>query len=80
MLVLSFLLFSCVEFEGKFAMDDDGDGTPDVLEGVETNDADVNVNALMVIMAIFVVVILLFIARLRRGGPGDLTALDQQHL
>ena len=61
-------------------MDDDGDGTPDVLEGVETNDADVNVNALMVIMAIFVVVILLFIARLRRGGPGDLTALDQQHL
>lgn len=61
-------------------MDDDGDGTPDVLEGSEDGDADVNVNALMVVIALFVVVALLFVARLRRGGPGDLTSLDQQHL
>jgi len=61
-------------------MDDDGDGTPDVLEGTETNDADVDVNGLMVVLALFVVVALLFFARLRRGGPGDLTSLDQQHL
>ena len=61
-------------------MDDDGDGTPDVLEGSESGDADVNVNALMVVIALFVVVALLFFARLRRGGPGDLTSLDQQHL
>ena len=61
-------------------MDDDGDGTPDVLEGVEASDDDVNVNALMVVIALSAVVILLFFARLRRGGPGDLTALDQKHL
>ena len=61
-------------------MDDDGDGTPDVLEGSESGDADVNVNALMVVISLFVVVALLFFARLRRGGPGDLTSLDQQHL
>ena len=61
-------------------MDDDGDGTPDMLEGVDDDDADVNVNALMVVLALFVVVALLFFARLRRGGPGDLTSLDQQHL
>ncbi|MBH35106.1 MAG: hypothetical protein CMB74_06650 [Euryarchaeota archaeon] len=61
-------------------MDDDGDGTPDVLEGVETSDADVNLNALLLVAAIFVVVFLLFLARLRRGGPGDLTSLDQRHL
>jgi hypothetical protein len=60
-------------------MDDDGDGTPDVLEGTETTDGDVNVNGLMVVIAIFVLVALLFFARLRRGGPGDLTSLDQQH-
>ena len=61
-------------------MDDDGDGTPDVLEGADTRDDDINVNALMVVLALFVVVALLFFARLRRGGPGDLTSLDQQHL
>ena len=61
-------------------MDDDGDGTPDVLEGVESNDGDVNVNGLMVVFALFVVIALLFFARLRRGGPGDLTSLDQKHL
>ena len=61
-------------------MDDDGDGTPDVLEGVETSDGDVNLNALLLIGAVFVVVLLLFIARLRRGGPGDLASLDQRHL
>ena len=61
-------------------MDDDGDGTPDVLEGVETSDGDVNLNALLLIGAVFVVVLLLFIARLRRVGPGDLASLDQRHL
>ena len=61
-------------------MDDDGDGTPDVLEGVEISDSDMNLNALLLVAAIFVVVFLLFIARLRRGGPGDLTSLDQRHL
>ena len=61
-------------------MDDDGDGTPDVLEGTDASDADVNLNALLLVAAIFVVVFLLFVARLRRGGPGDLTSLDQRHL
>ena len=61
-------------------MDDDGDGTPDVLEGVESSGDDVNVNGLMVVFALFVVVVLLFFARLRRGGPGDLASLDQKHL
>ena len=61
-------------------MDDDGNGVPDMLEGVDTEDGDVNVNALMVVIALFVVLALLFFARLRRGGPGDLASLDQQHL
>jgi hypothetical protein len=47
---------------------------------VESNDGDVNVNGLMVVLALFVVIGLLFFARLRRGGPGDLTSLDQKHL
>ncbi len=61
-------------------MDDDDDGTPDLLEGVEYSDDDVNVNGLMVVLALFVVVVLMFFARLRRGGPGDLTSLDEKHL
>ena len=61
-------------------MDDDGDGVPDVLEGVTTDDTDVDLNALLVVLALLVVVVLLFFARLRRGGPGDLTGLDQRHL
>ena len=61
-------------------MDDDGDGVPDVLEGVTTDDEDLNVNALLVVLALLAVVVLLFFARLRRGGPGDLTGLDQRHL
>ena len=61
-------------------MDDDGDGVPDVLEGVSTDDSDVDLNALLVVLALLVVVVLLFFARLRRGGPGDLTGLDQRHL
>jgi len=27
-----------------------------------------------------VVVVVMFFARLRKGGPGDLTGLDQRHL
>jgi hypothetical protein len=61
-------------------MDDDGDGVPDVLEGVTTDDEDLNINALLVVLALLVVVVLLFFARLRRGGPGDLAGLDQRHL
>lgn len=61
-------------------MDDDGDGTPDVMEGVEADDSDLDINALLVVLALLVVVVLLFFARLRRGGPGDLTGLDQRHM
>ena len=61
-------------------MDDDGDGIPDVLEGVTVDDNDTNFNALLVVLALLVVVVLLFFVRLRQGGPGDLSGLDQQHL
>jgi len=61
-------------------MDDDGDGTPDVLEGTTTADSDTNLNALLLVVTLFVVGVLLFFVRLRRGGPGDLTGLDQTHL
>ncbi len=61
-------------------MDDDGDGTPDVLEGVSVGDNETNTNALMVVLALLVVVVVMFFARLRKGGPGDLTGLDQRHL
>ena len=61
-------------------MDDDGDGVPDVLEGVSNDDTEMNLNALLVVLTLLVVVVLLFFVRLRRGGPGDLTGLDQRHL
>ncbi len=61
-------------------MDDDGDGTPDVLEGVETGGEGVNTNALLVVLALLIVAGGLFFARLRRGGPGDLTSLNKEHL
>ena len=61
-------------------MDDDGDGTPDALEGTTSTDSDTNLNALLLVVTLLVVVVLLFFVRLRRGGPGDLTGLDQTHL
>ena len=61
-------------------MDDDGDGTPDVLEGTTTTDSDTNLNALLVVVTLLILGVLLFFVRLRRGGPGDLTGLDQKHL
>ena len=42
MLLFFSLLFSCVEFEGKYAIDDDGDGYTD-FEG-DCNDQDSRVN------------------------------------
>lgn len=61
-------------------MDDDGDGIPDMLEGTIMEDDDMNLNALLVVLALLVIVVMLFFARLRRGGPGDLTGLDQRHM
>ena len=61
-------------------MDDDGNGIPDELEGQQVNDDDLDINALMVVLTLLVVVVCIFFARLRRGGPGDLTSLDQRHL
>jgi hypothetical protein len=61
-------------------MDDDGDGIPDVLEGVTVDEDDTNLNALLVVLTLLVVVVLLFFVRLRQGGPGDLSGLDQRHL
>lgn len=61
-------------------MDDDGDGIPDVLEGVTVDDDETNLNALLVVLTLLVVVVLLFFVRLRQGGPGDLSGLDQRHL
>ena len=61
-------------------MDDDGDGIPDMLEGTSVEDDDTNLNALLVVLALLVIVVVLFFARLRRGGPGDLTGLDQRHM
>ncbi len=61
-------------------MDDDGDGIPDTLEGVEQSSGDDNLNAIMVVVTLFVVIILIFIVRLRKGGPGEFTPLDETHL
>ena len=61
-------------------MDDDGDGIPDLLEGGTTDDTDLDLNALLVVLTLLVIVVGLFFVRLRRGGPGDLTGLDQRHL
>lgn len=61
-------------------MDDDGDGIPDSLEGVKADSGDDNINAIMLVVTLFVVVVLLFVARLRKGGPGEFTPLDETHL
>lgn len=61
-------------------MDDDGDGVPDSLEGVSQDTGSDNINALVLVLVIFGVVLLLFVLRVRRGGPGEgLTGLDQTH-
>ncbi|MAJ01992.1 MAG: hypothetical protein CMA10_06285 [Euryarchaeota archaeon] len=61
-------------------MDDDGDGIPDTLEGVKSGSGDDNLNAIMVVLTLFVVIVLMFIVRLRKGGPGEFTPLDETHL
>ena len=61
-------------------MDDDGDGIPDSLEGVKADSGNDNINAIMLVVTLFVVVVLLFVARLRKGGPGEFTPLDETHL
>ena len=61
-------------------MDDDGDGIPDSLEGVETDSGNDNINAIMVVVTLFFVAVLLFIARLRKGGPGEFASIDETHL
>ena len=61
-------------------MDDDGDGIPDSLEGVETDSGNDNINAITVVLTLFCIAVLLFIARLRKGGPGEFTSIDETHL
>jgi len=60
-------------------MDDDGDGIPDSLEGQQSNDGDENLNAIMLVVIVFIVVALLFMMRIRKGGGTDFS-IDSTHL
>jgi len=61
-------------------MDDDGDGIPDSLEGVEADSGNDNINAIMLVVTLFGIAVLMFFARLRKGGPGEFTSIDETHL
>jgi hypothetical protein len=57
--------------------DDDGDGTPDVMEGASEDDGPSTVG--LVALTVFVLLGLVLVLR-RRGGGGELSQKDLVHL
>lgn len=60
--------------------DDDGDGTPDELEGTSLGDSEENSTALILVGAIALLVLLVFFVRVRGGGPKTLGEIDERML
>ena len=60
--------------------DDDGDGTPDELEGSSLGESGENSTALILIGAIAVLVLIIFFVRVRGGGPKTLGDIDERML
>lgn len=71
--------------EGKTTMlfedqDDDGDGTPDELEGKASSKSDDQSTALLLIGGIIVIVLIIFFVRTRGKGPKSLGEIDERML
>ena len=71
--------------EGKTTMlfedqDDDGDGTPDELEGKSSTKNEDQSTALLLIGGIIVIVLIIFFVRTRGGDPKSLGEIDERML
>ena len=71
--------------EGKTTMlfedqDDDGDGTPDELEGKSSEKNEDQSTGLLLISGIIIIVLIVFIVRTRGGGPKSLGEIDERML
>ena len=71
--------------EGKTTMlfedqDDDGDGTPDELEGKASTKNEDQSTGLLLIGGIIVIVLIVFFVRTRGGGPKSLGEIDERML
>ena len=71
--------------EGKTTMlfedqDDDGDGTPDELEGKSSTKNEDQSTGLLLIGGIIVIVLIVFFVRTRGGGPKSLGEIDERML
>ena len=60
--------------------DDDGDGTPDALEGSSYGESEENSTALILIGSIVILVLIIFFVRIRGGGPKTLGEIDERML
>ena len=71
--------------EGKTTMlfedqDDDGDGTPDELEGKSSTKNEDQSTGLLLIGGIIVLVLIIFFVRTRGKGPKSLGEIDERML
>ena len=60
--------------------DDDGDGTPDELEGKSSTKNDDQSTGLLLIGGIVIIVLIVFFVRTRGGGPKSLGDIDERML
>ena len=60
--------------------DDDGDGTPDELEGSSMSDSEDNSTPIIFIGAILILILIIFFIRIRGGGPKSLGEIDERML
>tara|TARA_B100001121_G_scaffold308811_1_gene333827 strand:- start:943 stop:5595 length:4653 start_codon:yes stop_codon:yes gene_type:complete len=60
--------------------DDDGDGTPDELEGSSMGNSEDNSTPIIFLGAILILVLIIFFIRIRGGGPKSLGEIDERML
>ena len=60
--------------------DDDGDGTPDELEGTSLGESEDNATPLILIGSIVILLLVVFFIRVRGGGPKTLGEIDERML
>ena len=69
--------YSTTLFEDQ---DDDGDGTPDELEGSTMSNSESNSTPIIFIGAILIFVLIVFFIRIRGGDPKSLGEIDERML